>query len=218
MRARSCRAKITAPIIGASDAPVDLVIKLLVKRAGGQISADVQICSLVSDSPSLKIDYAKMLPFMKQTVGAPDFEAIAGSKVEIVDIRTDETDQVKAKSNVKDVILNTPDVACLLGLWSYNGPAIVNAVKEADKVGKIQIVCFDEEDVTLQGVRDGAIFATVVQQPFEFGYQAIKLMHKVLKGDDSAIPASKQIIVPTLAIQKDNVDDFATKLKQLRGK
>lgn len=74
-------AKITAPVIGASDAPVDLAIKLLVKRTGGQISADVQICSLVSDSPSLKIDYSKMLPFMKQTVSAPDFEATAGSKV-----------------------------------------------------------------------------------------------------------------------------------------
>lgn len=75
------KAKITAPIIGASDAPVDLGIKLLVKRAGGQITADVQICSLVSDSSSLKIDYTKMLPFMKQTVSAPDFAAGAGAKV-----------------------------------------------------------------------------------------------------------------------------------------
>jgi ribose transport system substrate-binding protein len=145
-------------------------------------------------------------------------EIIKDTKITIIDVRTDETDPLRAKSNVKDTILNYPDVACLVGLWSYNGPAIVSAVKEADKAGKIKIVCFDEEDATLQGVKDGAIFATVVQQPYEFGYQAMKLMADYLGGDKSVVPANKQIIVPTLAIQQENVDAFWTKLKSLRGK
>jgi ribose transport system substrate-binding protein len=145
-------------------------------------------------------------------------EAIAGTQITIVDTRTDETDAIKAKSNVKETILNNPDAGAFVGLWSYNGPAIVEAVKEADKVGKIQIVCFDEEDKTLQGVKDGAIYGTVVQQPYEFGYQAMKLMATVLRGDRSVIPESKKIIVPTLQIQKDNVDEFWAKLKTLRGK
>ena len=46
-----------------------------------------------------------------------------------------------------------PDVAGLVGLWSYNGPAILNAVKDAGKVGKVKIVSFDEEDETLTGVK-----------------------------------------------------------------
>jgi len=145
-------------------------------------------------------------------------EAIAGTKIEIIDTRTDETDAIKAKSNVKDAILNHPDVAIFVGLWSYNGPAIVSAVKEADKVGKIQIVCFDEEDATLQGVKDGAIFGTVVQQPYEFGYQAMKRMAAYLGGDKSVVPENKVLIVPTLGIQKENVDEFWAKLKTLRGK
>ncbi|HUK81184.1 MAG TPA: sugar-binding protein [Verrucomicrobiae bacterium] len=145
-------------------------------------------------------------------------ESLKGSNVHILDVRTDDTDRVRAKANVLDSIVKYPDVACLVGLWSYNGPAILNAVKESDKVGKIKIVCFDEEDETLQGVRDGAIFATVVQQPYEFGYKAIELMNKVLNGDKAAVPASKDIIVPTLAIEKANVDEFAAKLKKLRGR
>jgi ribose transport system substrate-binding protein len=91
-------------------------------------------------------------------------------------------------------------------------------VKDADKVGKIKIVTFDEEDETLAGVKDGAIFATVVQQPYEFGYQAITLMAKVIGGDKSVVPDSKVIIVPTLAINKDTVDEFSARLKKLRGK
>ncbi|MBV9999649.1 MAG: sugar-binding protein [Verrucomicrobia bacterium] len=145
-------------------------------------------------------------------------EVLQGSNVQIIDARTDDTDRVRAKANVLDTLVKYPDVACLVGLWSYNGPAILNAVKDSNKVGKVKIVCFDEEEETLQGVRDGAIFATVVQQPYQFGYQAITLMDKYLNGDKSAVPADKKVIVPTLAITKDKVDEFAANLKKLRGK
>jgi ribose transport system substrate-binding protein len=145
-------------------------------------------------------------------------ETLAGSKVEIIDVRTDDTDRVRAKSNVADTLVKYPEVKALVGLWSYNGPAIISAVRDAHKIGQVKIVAFDEEDPTLEGVRDGSVYATVVQQPYEFGYQAIKLMHQVLKGDRSAIPASKQIFVPTLVIKRDSVDEFTKKINQLRGR
>ncbi len=145
-------------------------------------------------------------------------DALKGSKVTIIGLRTDDTDHARAKQNVADALVSDPDMVGCVGLWSYNGPAIVNAVKEAKKQGKIQIVCFDEEDDTLAGLKDGSISATVVQQPYEFGYQSMKLIAKVLDGDKSAIPAAKKIIIPTKIIDKSNVDDFSTKLKELRGK
>lgn len=145
-------------------------------------------------------------------------QAIAGTQIQILDVRTDETDRAKAKSNVADTLVNVPDIAALVGLWSYNGPAILNAVKESGKVGKVKIVCFDEEDETLAGVKEGAIESTIVQQPFEFGYQSIKLMADVKAGKSDAIPADKKIIVPTLVITKDKVDTFKTKLDELRGR
>jgi ribose transport system substrate-binding protein len=145
-------------------------------------------------------------------------EVLKGSNVQIIDCRTDDTDRVRAKANVLDTIVKYPDVSCLVGLWSYNGPAILNAVKDSNKIGKIKIVCFDEEEDTLQGVREGAIFATVVQQPYQFGYQSMTLMAKYLGGDKTVVPADKKVIVPTLAITKDKVDEFAATLKKLRGK
>ena len=145
-------------------------------------------------------------------------EAIAGSKIEIVDVRTDDTDQVRAKANVSEMLVSHSDLGALVGLWSYNGPAILNAARDANKLGQVKIICFDEEDETLAGVKDGAIYATVVQQPFEFGYQSVHLMAKVLAGDRSVIPANKQRIIPTLIIKRDNVDEFTTKINQLRGR
>ena len=145
-------------------------------------------------------------------------EALQGSKVEIVDLRTDDTDLVRAKANVADTLVRYPDIAGLVGLWEYNGPAILNAVKDANKVGQVKIVCFDEADETLNGIKSGGIYATVVQQPYEFGYQSIQMMAKVLRGDKSAIPASRQVFIPTQAIKKDNVDAFTQKINELRGR
>ena len=145
-------------------------------------------------------------------------DALNGSNVQVVDVRTDDTDRVRAKANAADALVRYPDLVALVGLWSYNGPAILGAVKDASKVGQVKIVCFDEEDETLNGVKDGSIYATVVQQPYEFGYQAIQLIAKILNGDRSMIPPSKQIFVPTLVIKKDSVEEFTKKINQLRGR
>lgn len=145
-------------------------------------------------------------------------ESLAGSKVEIIDLRTDDTNRVRAKANVSDTLVQYPDVACLVGLWSYNGPAIVSALKDAGKIGQVKVICFDEEDETLAGVKDGSIFATVVQQPYEFGYQSVQMMAKILGGDRSVIPPGKQQIVPTLVIKRDGVEEFTAKINRLRGR
>jgi ribose transport system substrate-binding protein len=145
-------------------------------------------------------------------------EALKDSKVTILGVRTDDGDRVRAKANVSDTIVANPDIACLVGLWSYNGPAILNAVKDAHKIGTIKIVCFDEAEDTLGGIKDGSISATVVQQPFEFGYEACKMMAQVIRGDKSVIPANKIKYVPTKVITKDSVDAFWADLKKLTGK
>jgi ribose transport system substrate-binding protein len=144
-------------------------------------------------------------------------ETLKGSNVQILDVRTDDTDRVRAKQNVADTLVKYPDIACLVGLWSYNGPAIINATKDAGKVGKVKLVLFDEENDTLQGIKDGAVEATVVQNPYEFGRQALTLMSKKLRGEEITIPASHAFIVPTRAIDKSNVDEFWANLKKLRG-
>ena len=145
-------------------------------------------------------------------------EELKGSKVQLLGVRTDDTDRGKAKINVTDALVANPDLAACVGLWSYNAPAILSAVREAKKVGKVQIIAFDEEDDTLNGVQSGAIAGTVVQQPFEFGYRAIINMSKYLSGDKSVVPANKQIFVPTRTIEKSNVEAFRAELKTLRGK
>ncbi|HET7717608.1 MAG TPA: sugar-binding protein [Bauldia sp.] len=144
-------------------------------------------------------------------------EVIAGSKVELIDVRGDEIDQGRAKRNVEDALAATPDVACLVGFYSYNTPRIYEVLKESGKLGQIKVIGFDEDPITLGGVKEGNIVGTVVQQPFEWGYQGMKLMAKYLEGDKSGIPADGLIIVPGKVIDQSNVDQFMADMKAMMG-
>ena len=145
-------------------------------------------------------------------------EAIAGTKIEIIDIRTDGGDQTKAKANVEDTLAKYPNIDLLVGLWAYNTPQIYNAVKAAGKEGKVKIVGFDEDQQTLKGISEGAIDGTVVQQPFEFGYQSMIYLAKYLEGDKSFIPENKLRIVPTKIVDKSNVAEISTQIRDLLRK
>ncbi len=144
-------------------------------------------------------------------------DVLSGSNIQIADIRTDGVDFAKAKSNVQDALAKG-GVDCLVGLYSYNTPQIYSAVKEAGKAGAVKIVGFDEDPQTLRGIADGTIQSTIVQQPFEFGYQSMTDMIKYLGGDKSFIPANKLIIIPTRVIEKSNVAQFQDFMKQLLAK
>jgi ribose transport system substrate-binding protein len=138
---------------------------------------------------------------------------LAGSKVELIDVRGDDIDQTRAKRNVEDALAANPDIACMVGIYSYNTPRIYEVLKESGQLGEIKVIGFDEDPITLGGVREGTIEGTVVQNPYEWGYQGMKLMAKYLDGDKSGIPADGLIIVPGQVIDQSNVDAFESELK-----
>jgi len=138
---------------------------------------------------------------------------IAGSKVELIDVRGDDIDQTRAKRNVEDALAANPDITCMVGFYSYNTPRIYEVLKDSGKLGSIKVIGFDEDPITLGGVREGTIEGTVVQQPYEWGYQGMLLMAKYLEGDKSGIPADKLIIIPTKIVDKSNIDAFEAEVK-----
>ncbi len=140
-------------------------------------------------------------------------EAISGSKVDLIDVRGDDIDQTRAKRNVEDALAANPDIDCMVGIYSYNTPRIYEVLKESGKLGEIKVIGFDEDPITLGGVREGSIVGTVVQNPYEWGHQGMKLMAQYLEGDKSGIPADGLIIIPGQVIDQSNVDAFEKELK-----
>jgi ribose transport system substrate-binding protein len=150
---------------------------------------------------------------------------------------TDAGEQATCRAKVDDTIVSKPGVNCMVGLWAYNPPAILEGVKAAKKEGKIVIVGFDENEETLQGIKDGHIFGTVVQNPYQFGYEAVKILAAYAKGnpnplDRPDIDKDKRIYVKHRVIAKEQpkftkdskdhpyveVNAYHADLKKLKGK
>lgn len=157
---------------------------------------------------------------LDELAGTKDATGPKYGKYTLLDTFYDDVDLKVAKDKAATALVqlqNEPNV-CLIGLWAYNTPAILSAVKDAGKQGKVKIVGFDEMENTLIGVKEGFIYGTVVQQPFKFGYESVKLLTELAHGDKSHLPANGIFYIPIRVIKKDNVEEFHKELNKLLGK
>jgi ribose transport system substrate-binding protein len=147
----------------------------------------------------------------------PIDQGVTGNGYEIIGTLTDQGDPARAKANAEDTLSRHPDIGCMVGLFAYNPPAIMEALKQAGKLNQVKIVAFDEDNDTLQGIIDGTVSGTIVQNPYEYGYKSIEVLVALNKGDTSLIPENKFIDIPARTIVKDNVVAFWDDLKLKTG-
>ena len=142
---------------------------------------------------------------------------IQGDKYTILATLTDQGKPEVAKQKAEDALNTWPEADCFVGLFAYNPPAIIQAVKQANRLGQVVIVGFDEDDATLQGIKDGHVVGTVVQNPYEYGYQSVRVLTEILKGNRQVIPESRFADIPPRKVTLENVDAFWADLKAKIG-
>jgi ribose transport system substrate-binding protein len=142
---------------------------------------------------------------------------LAGSRYAILGTLTDGFDFNRAKGLAEESMAKYPDLGCMVGLFAYNAPLCLEALKQAGKLNQIKVVSFDEQAETLQAITDGTCQGTVVQNPYEYGMESVRILAALARGDNAVVPASKYIDVPARQIRKENVDAFWADLKQKMG-
>lgn len=146
----------------------------------------------------------------------PPGNVLSGGGFEILGTRTDNFDRAKGKANVENTLSLYPDIQGMVGMFAFNPPLILEALEQAGKLRQVKVVGFDEDDQTLQGIIDGTIHGTVVQNPYLYGYRSVEVLQQVTAGNTSMIPENQFINIPARHIRKDNVESFwAEKKKQL---
>jgi ribose transport system substrate-binding protein len=111
----------------------------------------------------------------------------AGDKFKALDNMGDETDLTRARENVRNAIRNHPKLNTLIGIWSYNAPAIVDVVAEMKNRDRFTIVVFDAEPLAIKQMGEGMIDAMVVQNPYQMGYQGVRLLKALVEDDKATI-------------------------------
>lgn len=140
-------------------------------------------------------------------------EALEGSNCEIVGVFTDQADRTLAQSNVRAALAKYPDIKGIVGLWGYNGFSAVAVLKDYPD-HDVKIVGFDEDIETLQAIRRGEMVCSIAQNPYEFGYQSIKMLARMHRGEEVDIPTDKMIYVPVRVIDQQNVDEIEKDIDQ----
>lgn len=162
---------------------------------------------------ALKPDGGEYVTFVGRTGAQNAMERIggfadgAGQKFTAKDSMGDDLDRTRAKDNVRNAIGNHPNLNTLVGIWSYNAPAIVDIVRELKNREKFSIVVFDAEPNTIQAMADGDVDVMVVQDPYAMGFQGVKLMKAIVAKDE----ATKKELLPNLG--QDGGDIYDTGLK-----
>lgn len=136
----------------------------------------------------------------------PAANAVTAGKFTILGTKTDGQDPALAKGNPESALQLHPDLTAMVGLYGYNAPGCLNATPAAQR-GKVKIFGFDDDAVTLAGIKAGHIEGTVVQQPFEFAYQSLKALKALQEGQP--VTSKDGIVgIPVRIITKDTVEAY----------
>jgi ribose transport system substrate-binding protein len=160
----------------------------------------------------------------RDNLTAPDATDLdLGNGYTLIGTRIDGSDATDCRKKAEDLLNKHPDVNCLVGLWEYNPPALLHAVRNSKNAKKPLIVAFDENELTLEGIKSGEVVGTIVQNPYEFGYQSIKVLASLTRGKDDVLASwpgiekDNSIFVPTRVIDRDNVAAFEAEVKKILG-
>ncbi len=145
--------------------------------------------------------------------GKDDENSLKGKtfgKFTILDeVQTDNGDRSLAKKNAENTLGKYPEVDAMVGLWAYNAPQCLEALKDAGKLGAVKVFSFDEDEVALDAIKEGHCEGTIVQDPYLFGYDSIRYLKGIVVDDEMPkLNEGKNIPVPIRTIVKDNVEEF----------
>ncbi len=146
----------------------------------------------------------------------PPGEVLEGDGYTVLGTLTDQFDRAKAKANVEDALARHGDIDGMIGLFAYNPPLILEALDQAGKTGQVKVIAFDEADETLQGILDGTVHGTVVQNPFEYGYRSVQMLSELVAGGDVSPPGGF-VDIPARQIRQDEAQQFWDDLKAKLG-
>ncbi len=126
----------------------------------------------------------------------------AGPKFTLLEAFDDGGDFGRAADNVQNAITKYKDIGVLLGLWSYNAARIAEQAKAAPGVRpKTNVVTFDLDELAVDHVAAGNIDVTVCQNPYEMGYQGVKLLKALILKDEKTIKE----VIPDGAVRDTGV-------------
>ena len=102
--------------------------------------------------------------------------------IELVQIVDGGTDEVSAATNVANLLTANPDIDYLFCALVSAMTGSQTALAEKGLADKIKIVGMDTDDITLEGIQNGTVEATISQAPWCEGFWAMNYLYYMANG------------------------------------
>ncbi|MBN2590772.1 MAG: substrate-binding domain-containing protein [Sedimentisphaerales bacterium] len=133
--------------------------------------------------------------------------------IKIIDEQYTQGTVEDARQKTIDMLVRNQNVN---GIFAVNQPSSVGAYKALQShgsAGKIKMVGFDSDPILIDGIAEGGVYALIVQNPFEIGYQGV--IAAVAAIDGKEVP--KKMPIPSMIVNKDNLEEMKQKFPAALG-
>ena len=176
---------------------------------GGKVA--VLVASLAKTNAAARVE-----GFREELTGAGEEEGAEATNFEVLDLVFDGGDPAVCADKLSALLAEDDGVAAVVGTFGYHGPIAIEQAAKLSGDRELVVIAFDEDERTLAGVADGTAYATIVQDPFMFGFEAIQRLEQVRSGQYLEMPIARQVDVGVhcLQVKKDNLEEFRANLAE----
>ena len=170
-------------------------------RGGGRKAADAVIEMLGGKGKIAVLEHPRIESAILRTEGFKE-QIVKAPGIRIATIAPGEGERKKSSDVAKDVLQTHPD---LDGFFCINDPSalgVAEALRTARRADDIRIVGFDAQPEARQAVKDGTLYATIVQYPERIGRKTIEAVHQHLIGKE----VEPEILIPVTIYRKADAD------------
>ncbi|MCX6641155.1 MAG: substrate-binding domain-containing protein [bacterium] len=159
--------------------------------AGGRLAAQAIVAALNGSGKVAIIDHPEVESVIQRVSGFEE-ELAKTPGVKIVAKLTGQGKKDQAFRTAEDILQSHPDLNAIFGINDDSALGALAAVEKAGKSGKVTIVGFDAVPEARQAIKEGKIYADVIQQPIEIGRMTIRAIKFYISGGQ--VPAA--VLIP----------------------
>lgn len=197
----------TADIASLADAGEVISHVATDNLAGGHRAAEAVLEAIDRNGTVAIIDHPEVESVILRTRGfheAIDAANAAGASVEVVAQLPGGGVKDRAFRAAEDLLQAHPDLDAIFAINDDSALGALAAIEKAGRSGRIRVIGFDGTLEARRAIRDGKIYADVIQHPREIGRMSVHSVADYLVGEE----IEPEILIPaTLYRQADAMQD-----------
>lgn len=126
------------------------------------------------------------------------------SNLQITDVESSDSYLLQAELAAKKILTDSNDIKAIFCTSAQDGIGAAKVIRSMGLIGKVKIICFDALPDTLQLIEEGIISATIAQNPYVMGQEAVNTILNIIDGKR----VEELQLIDVIVINDTNIDEY----------